>query len=236
MKKVGIVGGMLIVKEGNAPGYARFYVNEEYVNAVEKAGGAPLILPVVSDMATIKAQINSCDAVIMTGGIDINPQRYGAEPKPLTGEFSDILDKYQMDALNFALRKDKPILCICRGTQLLNVVCGGTIHQDLRYYSKDVLKHAQESPRSAGSHYVKKVTGSILDVLAGESAFVNSYHHQSIDKVGKDLRVIATAADGIIEAIQMDSKKCVFGVQWHPEMMIRKDDAMLPLFKKILEP
>lgn len=232
---IGISTSILTMENGMMPGLDRVYVNEDYVKAVEKAGGVPLLLPPIANEEDIKLQCELCDGFIFSGGVDVNPIYYGEEPHMKLSSTNSELDKYQVALCKLIIEKDKPFLGICRGHQILNVSLGGTLFQDLSEISDKTLKHVQQSKRSDVSHKISIEEDSILFELFGREIFVNSYHHQSVGKVGKNLEVIAKASDGVVESIQLKNNKFVLGVQWHPEMLLTKSDEMLSLFKKLVE-
>lgn len=232
MKKpiIGIASTYLIEREG----IVREYVNKDYIQAVEKAGGIPISLPVVNDEEDIKSQIRLCDGIILAGGPDINPLLYNDEPHTKLSYVFTEVDEYQIKLAEISLDKDLPILGICRGHQLLNVVCGGTLYQDLSEISSGTLKHVQDAARYEYSHKIKTKPKSIIGSLLGNEALVNSFHHQCIKEPGKGLEVTATASDGVIEGVEMKNKKFAVGVQWHPEGMVERDEHMLGIFKELI--
>ncbi len=219
MKKlrIGIVGNIFTMESGLILGLERAYVNDDYIRAVERVGGAPIVLAVVKHEECIRAQIECCSGLILTGGHDIHPKYYRQEARPYLGDVNSRVDEYQLNLIRIALELEKPILGICRGHQLLNVACGGTLAQDLSDLPGKCLKHLQSSRRYEVSHQVKTVAGSTVEELLGNEFWVNSYHHQAIQEVGKGLTVAATASDGVIEAVQMIGGQFVLGVQWHPK-------------------
>lgn len=232
---IGISTSILTMENGIMPGLDRVYVNEDYVKAVEKAGGIPLLLPPIASEADIVAQCNLCDGFIFSGGVDINPLCYGKQPYINLSSTNLQMDKYQIALCKIILEKDKPLLGICRGHQILNIALGGTLFQDLSEIPTSTFKHVQQSKRCDVSHKVSIKDNSILSELFGNELYVNSYHHQSISDLGEGLDVIATAEDGIVESVQFKDKKFVLGIQWHPEMLLTGSDDMLPLFKTLVK-
>lgn len=232
---IGIVGNVMRMETGPIPGLDRSYVNEDYVNAVVKAGGIPIVLPIVDDLNLVHQQIESCDCIIISGGQDIHPKFYSENQHRELGFVNSRIDLYQIELARLAIEKDMPLLGICRGMQVVNVVSGGSLYQDLSELSGEVLKHVQSGRRYEVAHKIQLESDSILNGIFGESVMVNSYHHQSLKAVGDGLRVTARAEDGIIEAVEMIDKKFVVGVQWHPEMMLAGDEGMLGLFKALVE-
>lgn len=232
---IGLAGNNITMKSGSIREIERVYVNEDYVRAVEKAGGIPIILPIVHDEAGIQLQVGLCSGIIMTGGQDIHPKCYEEEARQGLGNVNLAADEYQMKLLKAALAGAKPVLAICRGHQVLNVVCGGTIFQDLAEMPAPTLKHVQDSKRYEVAHKIGILVGSLLWSMLGEAVWVNSYHHQCVKEVGKGLRVTARSADGAIEGLELADREFVVGVQWHPEMMASNSDEMLCLFRRLID-
>lgn len=232
---IGISTSFLTMENGMMPGLDRVYVNHDYIKAVEKAGGIPLMLPPITNEEDIKSQCDLCDGFIFSGGVDINPIYYEEDPHIKLGATNSELDKYQLALCKLIVEKNKPLLGICRGHQILNVALGGTLFQDLNALSYVAFNHVQKSKRYEASHKVSLRENSILSEIFGKEIFVNSYHHQSVAKLGRDLEIIATSNDDIVESIQLKNKKFILGVQWHPEMLLTDSDEMLPLFKKLIE-
>jgi putative glutamine amidotransferase len=216
-------------------GIERAYVNDDYIQAVERAGGVPVLLPVVDHVECILTQIEGCSGLLFPGGHDIHPIYYASEAHICLGDVNSRVDEYQLKLLRSSLESGKPILGICRGHQLLNVACGGTLLQDLSEAPNRCLKHYQNGRRYEVMHQVKTASGSILENMLGSEFWVNSHHHQIIRDVGAGLAVLATASDGVIESILMSDRDFVLGVQWHPEMMVTKSDQMMVLFEQLVK-
>ncbi|MDE5611770.1 MAG: gamma-glutamyl-gamma-aminobutyrate hydrolase family protein [Odoribacter sp.] len=231
---IGISTNFLTVDKGKFLGMERIYVNKDYVDAVNKAGGVPLLLPPVEDAETVCRYVRLCDGFILSGGGDINPALYGETPHPKLEEFHSALDRSQWLLTQEILRTDKPLLAVCRGVQLLNVVQGGTLWQDVSAIDHPVMLHSQFSPRGDLFHPVDIAQGSILHRIFGDKLEVNSFHHQCLKDPGKGLKITATAPDGIIEAVEMPDHRFVIGIQWHPEMLLTASDTMLPLFRQLM--
>ena len=221
-------------KEDESSGIERVFVNNSYVNAVEKAGGVPIIIPVNTQRENIKRQIELVDGIIISGGGDVNPILYNEEPTKEMGCFHPDIDEFDIIAIKIAIELKKTILGICRGIQVLNVALGGTLYQDLSHIKENYIKHTQQTKRYMGSHTVKIIEDSILNHILGTEVVVNSYHHQSVKDLGDGLIDTAYSKDGVIEAIEMKDEKFVVGVQWHPESMVDHDENMLNLFKEFI--
>lgn len=237
MKKpiIGICTSILRGEGGVISGVERAILSSEYIKAVEKAGGNPILLAPIDNEEDIRAQVALCDGILLSGGDDINPLMYGEEPHKNLGVANMRLDVWQSTIAKEAIEKDIAVLGICRGEQLLNIVCQGTLYQDMSEFGNEYLKHVQDGKRYDVSHTAIIEKGTILNRLFGEKILINSYHHQSVKRLGEGLKISARAKDGIIEAIEMEGKKFVVGVQWHPEIMLEEADSMLPLFEEFIK-
>lgn len=231
---IGILANITPMNKENL-GVITAYVNNSYVNAVEKAGGVPIIIPVNKNKENIKRQIDLVDGIIISGGVDINPILYKEEPLEGLGYFDQDIDEFDLLATRIAIILEKPVLGICRGVQVLNVCLGGSLYQDISHIDSSYIKHYQEAKRNVGSHTVTISEWSKLAEILGTEIVVNSFHHQSVKDLGKGLVVTASSRDGVIEAIELKGNKFVMGVQWHPEEMIESNENMLKLFKKLVE-
>lgn len=202
-----------------------------YVELIEKNGGVPLILPLTENQETLRSAMKLCDGFIFTGGQDIAPELYGEEKKDTCGDVCHERDTMDIFCLEEALRADKPVLGICRGLQLLNVVNGGTLYQDLETEGFAGNPHQMKPPYNRNQHKVTLVKDSpLFDIFKTEKLSVNSYHHQAIKKLGKNLLPAAFSEDQLIEAIYMSEKTFVVAVQWHPEFFA----AETPQNKKLM--
>lgn len=186
-----------------------------YVQAVVAAGGVPVLLPPVPDV--VEAALPRLDGLILAGGPDVDPARYGEEPALATGPPRIDRDQAELGILAAALSAQLPVLGICRGLQLMNVARGGSLVQHL----PDVLGSKEHAPAPAvfGRHLVQIQPGSLLaEALGRTEAEVSCYHHQSVGEIGAGLTVSATASDGTIEALEDQSLPFWLAVQWHPEV------------------
>jgi len=198
-----------------------------YVRAVVAAGGVPVLLPPVPEV--IEAVLPRLDGLVLSGGPDIEPGRYGAEAVATTGEPRADRDAAELGLVDAATGSGLPVLGICRGLQLLNVARRGTLHQHL----PDVLGSTAHAPQPGvyGRHVVSGVAGSLLARALGRTETeVPSYHHQAVDGLGAGLVVTAVAPDGTVEAVEDPSLPFCLAVQWHPEA---GDD--LALFRALVD-
>lgn len=208
------------------------------IHSIIKAGGAPIVLPSITDEGAIDRIVEVLDGLLVTGGGDIDPTLFGEEPLPQLGEICPDRDFFEIRLIIRCLELNKPILGICRGCQMLNVSKGGNIFQDIHaQHSKPLLQHYQKAPRYHTSHFIDISEGSKLSGIIQQNRIkVNSYHHQAIKNIAKGFEVCATSSDGIIEAFESNEHRFVVGVQWHPENMMRKDnESSNKLFHAFIE-
>jgi len=232
---IGISSSVIVDEAGSFAGYKRAYVNKDYVDAVVRAGGVPLIIPFSTDKEVIISQAQLIDGLILSGGHDISPYNYEQEPNPKLGETFPERDTYDMLLLEESKKRNIPIIGICRGFQLINVAAGGTLYQDLSLIPGNILKHDQVSNPTLKTHKVEIKENSVISSIFGKETMVNSFHHQVIDKVANDFIVVAKASDGVVEAIEHKTYKFLVAVQWHPEMLAVNCEKARELFSKFVE-
>ncbi len=224
MPLIGLNGDFHRTKEEEVVG-----VFSAYVEAIVQAGGTPLILPPFPEGVTFA--LERLDGLVLTGGLDLPPEWYGQEPSPSIR----LADRRRLESdralVERALALSLPILGICMGCQLLNVVLGGDLIQDIPTQVKGALPHA---PRER-FHPVRVEPGSRLaGILGSVEPEVNSSHHQAIKRPGKGLREVAWSADGVIEAVEGDGERFLLGIQWHPERL-REHPKHLALFRALVQ-
>lgn len=211
----------------------RKYMKSKYARSLERADAEVKWIP-LDDINRAVNDALSCNGLLLPGGADIAPEMYGQTPIKECGKPNELRDKAEPAILNAFLETSKPIFAVCRGTQLLNVVKGGTLKQDIK--SEQKYKHMDFLSRSRSIHPIKIEKNSLLfDIVKSENTDVNSMHHQVIDKVGNGIKVTAKSADGYIEAIELEGYPFCMGVQWHPEHMSKKSEIQRRLFTAFVE-
>lgn len=210
----------------------RFGVNAAYVAALERAGAAPVLIPVLETSQALDAVLARLDGLLLPGGVDVDPRRYGEAALPGLGQVQAEADHVELTLAHTAVERGLPLLGICRGQQLLNVAMGGTLYQDLQRQGATSLDHDGSRPRGRDSmlHPVRIAPDSRLASLLGAlEVHVNSLHHQGIKGVAPGLRAVAWSPDGVIEAVEGEGAFQV-AVQWHPEEL-RAQPAAARLFE-----
>ncbi len=214
--------------------YNRAYV--AVIQAVEEAGGLPILVPISINDEALREIYERLDAVLLPGGGDMRPNIYGAEMNPLTDNIDDARDHAEINVIRWAVDDDLPVFGICRGHQVVNVALGGTLIQDVPSEIGISIPHNITEPRNARAHEVTIDPGSRLASIIGATSIkVNSLHHQSVELTAPDACVTAYSPDGVVEALEMPHKKFVLSVQWHPEDLVQDDPAMKRLFRAFVE-
>ncbi|SMD27001.1 gamma-glutamyl-gamma-aminobutyrate hydrolase family protein [Kibdelosporangium aridum] len=184
-----------------------------YLDSIVAAGGMPVMLPPVGRW--LPEHVSHLDALVLSGGADIDPSRYGQAPHAATGTLRLERDTSEFGLFHLALEADIPVLGVCRGLQLINIALGGTLHQHV----PDVAGSNSHNPSSGvfGTNDIKLAPGSVVASLVGEHTIVHCHHHQAIDQLGSGLTAVGWAQDGTVEAVELAEASFVIGVQWHPE-------------------
>ncbi len=197
-----------------------------YVNAIIQAGGIPVVLPLCGDEAVARTLYERVDAILFAGGNDIDPALYDAAAHSTVKDISQLRDTMEMRLMRWSLADDRPILGVCRGMELLNIIRGGNLHQHIA----EALPEASDHNLSSAAkdiehiaHYLRLEPDSRLaQIVKVRSVGTNTHHHQAVDRLGDGLRAVAWAEDGVIEAIEDPNKEFVIGIQSHPESMVIK--------------
>lgn len=228
MRKRPVIG--LTLDSEPAGGWSKmpwYALRQNYFAAVAEAGGLPVALAHLPSLA--ETYLDGLDGLLVTGGaFDVDPALFGAETRHATVSLKEARTAFELAVLRAALARDLPVLGICGGQQLLNVVLGGTLIQHIPDAVPGALAHEQPNPRDQPGHAVAVVPGSLLAGIVGQAEMaVNSAHHQAADAVGHGIAITARAPDGIIEAIEDPRKKFCLGVQWHPEYHVDPGDRRI---------
>jgi putative glutamine amidotransferase len=228
--------GVTTSSERTEKGVDRAFVNAAYIRAVERAGGVPVLLTPYHSPASLTAL--HIDGLLLTGGGDIDPIRFGEARHAKTELVSAERDQLELERLTRqAIETGVPLLAICRGIQVVNVALNGTLHQHVPDTFGEDVAHSQSGARSYASHEVTIEPGSLLaDLTRAERLRVNSFHHQAIKDLGEGLKPVAWAEDKVIEAVELPGA-CgfVLAVQWHPEELVEEDAAALRLFQALVD-
>ena len=212
-----------------------YRVSHCYADAVAEAGGIPLMLPAAETAEDVDLLLPWLDGVLIPGGPDVDPLFYGEEPRQELGLVIHSNDVFEMNLLKAARTAHKPIFCVCRGVQILNVTFGGTLVQDIPSQLPGTLRHMQiPVDRTEPTHSVDIVKDTYLyKVFETDTILTNSFHHQCIQTVAPGFSVSAKARDGVIEAIEVKEEH-ILGVQWHPEEMVHAHPEHFGLFRQFV--
>ena len=218
------------------PGNGLISLSRNYTRAVDAAGGLPVMLDVTGDEQKLKDILLLADALVLTGGGDVDPFFIGEEPLPGCGDIDPERDRFEISLTRLLLSAGLPVLGICRGMQVLNIAAGGDIHQDISSQQEDSIKHAQQAPRWHPTHHIKVAEGTVLaQITGGGNIRVNSFHHQAVRNIAPGFMVSAISADGVVEAIENPGLPFALGVQFHPETMWERDRLFLLLFDALVK-
>lgn len=209
----------------------------DYINAVRKAGGVPVVAPVTGDEEEIDALIELADGVLFSGGEDVHPKYYNEVISVSNMKIINRRDEFEIKLARKILEDSRPVLGICRGMQVLNVAAGGTLYQDIDTYVDTDVSHSNPGFFKWDiSHYVNiEKNTRLYDIYRNEKNAVNSFHHQAVREAAERFRVSAWAEDGIIEGMELESDRFFVMVQWHPEMMQDKFEDELEIFRHFVK-
>ena len=224
--RIGITAHLELVPNEDGDGILHYVASAPYVKAVRRAGAVPVLLPIV-EPGDAAAMLDIVDALIITGGCDVDPTNYGAPAEPGLGPTDLVRDAADLAITRAAVVCNMPTLATCRGIQVLNVALGGTLVQHIDDHMRvDLYNQAAHSvdidPKSR-----------LATILGTEAVGVNSLHHQVIDRLGRGVRAVAHNHEGQVEAIEIDGAPAVLGVQWHPELLRHRGDH-LALFEDLV--
>jgi putative glutamine amidotransferase len=206
-------------------------LRDDYIRSVERAGAIPLVVPPCPP-GDAPALLDRLDGLLLSGGVDVDPALFGEPPHPKLRRVDRKRDDLEIALVREALRRDLPILAICRGIQVLNVATGGTLIQDIPSAIVGGERHDCPESRDRRVHRIETRPGTCLRNLLGEEGFsVNSFHHQAVDRLGDSLVAAAECPDdGVVEGLEQPDRRFVVGVQWHPETFWDHPDSFQALF------
>ena len=215
-------------------------MNQRYYHAVASAGGAPVLVPLLDDLETLRAIYERTDGILIPGGVDVDPEAFGEKPHERLGRIDPARDRVEIQLVKWAVEDDKPLLGLCRGLQVINVALGGTLYQDLETEYPNGIKHdyfpTYGYSRDHLAHDVAVEAGSRMrHALVNAAVPVNSMHHQGIKAMANRLSASAVAPDGLIEAAESTSESYIVGVQWHPEVFELSDPSSGVLFTDFVQ-
>ena len=207
-----------------------------YMDLIIKNGGVPVVLSFCDDTDSVKEIADRFDGFVFTGGDDIAPCYYNQDKTEQCGEPCEKRDSLEFALFKEVIKTEKPVLGICRGMQFLNVALGGTLYQDLPTQRPSGVVHRQPAPFDALTHTVTVEKDTLLySITKSEKFAVNSLHHQAVAAVAPTLKVCATTADGLAEAVYGTQKPFLLGVQWHPEMIFAQDENSMKIGKAFVD-
>lgn len=216
--------------------HLRYELKAAYAESVVRAGGLPFVLPYSDDPQVIDLYLDRVSGIVVTGGaFDIPPEAYGEAAREGLGALKPTRTAFETEIIRRALARNLPLLGVCGGMQLLQVVLGGTLYQDIRRECANAGNHEQTHDRTQPQHPVDVKDGTLLAELVGKGQLmVNSTHHQACHRIPEGVKVSAVAPDGVVEAIEDARYAFALGVQWHPELLIQSVPAHLSLYKGLV--
>lgn len=215
-------------------------MNQRYYHAVASAGAAPVLIPLLDDLDTLRAIYERTDGILIPGGVDVDPAVFGETPHARLGRIDPARDRVEIQLVKWAVEDRKPVLGLCRGLQVINVALGGTLYQDLDAEFPNAIKHdyfpTYGYSRDHLAHDVAVQPDSRMRHALGDAAVpVNSMHHQGIKVLASSLAASAVAPDGLIEAAESASDTYLVGVQWHPEVFELSEPSSGVLFTDFVQ-
>lgn len=233
---IGITSGEIINSEQPWAPYV-YGQKRTYTEAVLAAGGIPVVIPFMPE-AELRVLYERLDGVLFAGGNDLNPRLYGEKQNPLTVHVSDARDTVEATLMQWTLTDDKPLLAICRGAQLLNVISGGSLYQDLLTEFPHATDHQLSTHKQSYQHIAHRLnidpTSRLASIIDAEELHANTHHHQGVKKLGTGLRATAWSEDGVIEAIEHPGKSFALGLQCHPEGLHEQDEKWAAVFSAFI--
>lgn len=215
---------------------AMFSLASRYCDAIQNAGGLPIIIPHSPSRTQIRHLLWRVDGLLISGGgFDIDPRHYGEKPIASLGKIKAQRTFTEMESIALGLQRDLPMLGICGGAQAINVVLGGSLYQDIATQLPNAAEHQQGARNHSDGHIIELLCGTLLHKIFNRQTMkVNTTHHQAIRDPGKGLVINATAPDGLIEGIESTKHSFVLGVQWHPEVLAQRSPAHRKIFSSFI--
>lgn len=212
-------------------------VSRNYIDSIYAAGGLPVNIPIIAGETNYDAYIDMVDGILFTGGNDIAPYFFGENPVKELHSMSSIRDEYELALFKSAYEKNMPIFGICRGIQLINVALEGSLYQDIYTQVPGTLGHYPQQTASDEFYHSVQIhkDTKLYEIFGTERIFTNSFHHQSVKALGKNLVATAFSEDGIVEAVESTEDRFLLGVQWHPECMTKRHPMFLGLFTHFVQ-
>jgi putative glutamine amidotransferase len=212
------------------------FLPRRYCRTIQEVGGIPLILPPIASQTRLRRILQRLDGVVISGGnFDIHPSYHGEKPIRALGVIKKERTEFELELVDLTLNQDRPLLGVCGGAQAINVALGGSLYQDIATQLPNATRHDQGAIRDQGGHPIIIHSGTQLrQIVQRQSLEVNTTHHQAVRRVGRGLVVNATAEDGLIEGLESSNHSFVLGVQWHPEILARKDPPQRRLFASFI--
>jgi putative glutamine amidotransferase len=227
--KLPLIGIPCATYERNYPYPLAHGNNETYIRAVEQAGGAPILIPLLHNEQALRAIFAQLDGLLFAGGVDVDPALYGEAPHPNLGRVNPEQDRVEFKLFEWARMSQMPVFAICRGFQVMNVVYGGTLYQDIDTQLPSDHNHLEsynQQERDLQSHRLDLLPDTkLVEYLGTTTIPINTLHHQAIKDLAPDLRAIGWADDGLIEAIESTTEPWSIGVQCHPEELVKGRDG-----------
>lgn len=232
-----IIGCLTYQNKANEKSLPVVSLVSSYIEAVRQAGGIPVLVPLLLDLAEVQVVLDRLDGILMPGGGDMQPHYYQGSLHDTMYGIDPVRDEFEVNVVQYAVRQEKPVLAICRGIQVFNVALGGSLWEDVHSLMPASMKHDYypNMPRNLLAHSVEVAPDSCLaHYLQATQVEVNSLHHQGIKELASGVQATAVAPDGLIEAIEVPGHPFALAVQWHPECLVDDDPAMLRLFEGLV--
>jgi putative glutamine amidotransferase len=228
--------GLTPTRMPNSSGRPAFGINQPYAQSVQQAGGIPVLIPLGLSTDDLHSLLNRLDGILFTGGYDVDPRLYGKQPQPVDKGIDAERDQLEGQLIHGLIQASKPFLGICRGCQVINVALGGSLYQHLADQLPGAVRHDNhDHPRDYLAHPVTlEQDNRLAHIINDTQTWVNSLHHQGVDKLAPELKACAHSPDGLVEAFELPGFPFGLAVQWHPEEL-QQHTAMRGLFHSFVQ-